>query len=152
MKKVLLFPLFFLALGAATVSAQVEDVIQADNNIGATTEVAENLATTTEQNILTGTSTTDVLDESSATSSTTTLDLATTTPALPVVTKENPLVTDTISIIPGSISLKLTTTEPAVASRVKAAQSGVVRVETSDGLFNLIYTGFEEFVFRVFGI
>lgn len=58
---------------------------------------------------------------------------------------------ETIEIIPGSVSLTLTSMQPAVTS-ASDSLTPAVAVEKTDGLFDLIYTGFEEFVFRVFGI
>jgi len=157
MKKAFLIPVLLFALPAY---AQVGGVIDAENNsaleidttivetvdLDTTTNVsASTTATTTETTATTTSATTTDL------TSTSTLDISATssTPTLPVITKDQPLVTDTISIIPGSISLKLTSKEPAsVAARTRATGER----PQSDGLFGLIYTGFEEFVFKVFGI
>jgi len=61
-------------------------------------------------------------------------------------------VVETIEIIPGSVSLKLTSPKPAVKATASESLTPIVTTEDQDGLFDLIYTGFEEFVFRVFGI
>ncbi len=71
--------------------------------------------------------------------------VATTTLTDPVSTTTE--ITETIEIVPGGLSLKLSTTVPVNAHPATTTQELV-----DDGLFDLIYTGFEEFVFKVFGI
>ena len=128
MKK-FIFLTFFLS--ATTVSAEV---------IPAESVVLPEIPVVSEEVVVS--STTDALVEiveDTATSSTTTL-VATTTE-----------VTETISIIPGSISLKLSSTVP-IEEATSSTSTAEVNVSVDDGLFEFIYTGFEEFVFKVFGI
>jgi len=116
--KKLLFPVFLLL--AIPASAEV---LPAEPIIlpSAPVEIAEEATTTETVNLV----------------ATTTEPIATTTE-----------VTETISIIPGSISLKLSSTVPVGEAPVVSTST----VPLDDGLFGLIYTGFEEFVFKVFGI
>jgi len=128
MKK-FIFLTFFLS--ATTVSAEV---------IPVESVVLPEISVVSEEVVVS--STTDALVEiveDTATSSTTTL-VATTTE-----------VTETISIIPGSISLKLSSTVP-IEEATSSTSTAEVNVSVDDGLFEFIYTGFEEFVFKVFGI
>ncbi len=68
---------------------------------------------------------------------------ATTTEAVATTTE----VTESITIVPGGLSLKLSATVPVVDTATKTS-----RGQKEDGIFDLIYTGFEEFVFKVFGV
>jgi len=94
-------------------------------------------------NTATGTDT--VLFNATSTFATTT---ATTTLPTVATTTE---VSEKISIIPGGISLKISSKVPIAQAPKKIASTRQIKTE-SDGLFDLIYTGFEEFVFKVFGI
>lgn len=109
---------------------EIVDLIEATTTSTTTLEVIEIEATTTEV----------VLDEEELATSTQEIDEEATS-------TQQEVITETISIIPGSLSLKLSATPP-VAPEV--GLDGDVTLD--DGLFNLIYTGFEEFVFKVFGM
>jgi len=131
MKK-FIFLTFFLS--ATTVSAEVlpvESVIAP--NVPIVVEIEEVFVSTT----------TEAVPEI-------VVDTATTSTSTPVIATTTE-VTETISIIPGSISLKLSSTVP-IEEATTSTSTPATEVSVDDGLFEFIYTGFEEFVFKVFGI
>lgn len=132
----LIFPLFFLIATPAYAQVSVE--------------VSNEESTTTTQALLVVTST----------SSTSTFEMlqGTTTEEVSGIKP----ISEVIDIIPGSITLTLSATPPISAENnldlslensTTSSSTGLVEQEIlDDGLFDLIYTGFEEFVFKVFGI
>lgn len=129
--------IFLLAVFALPASAQ--EVTQTTRVTGNLTPAIPLPATTTD---IVGTTT--VI---SATTSTTTLVETITEVVEPIVEEVvepvQEVITEVVPIIPGGLSVTLSATPPA---------QPVVRADSlDDGLFNLIYAGFEEFVFKVFG-
>ena len=119
MKRVLFLSLFFIA------SPAFGQVITLDETLVESAEPALiNIATTTSPIVV------------ATTSSSTIENIATTTE-----------VTESITIVPGGLTLKLSSTVPVTNGPVADAVSS-----GDDGIFDLIYTGFEEFVFKVFGV
>lgn len=79
--------------------------------------------------------------------SATTTVAATTTATTSVPTATTTEITESITIVPGGLTLKLSQTVP-----VTDASATTPSKTTDEGIFGLIYTGFEEFVFKVFGV
>ncbi len=92
--------------------------------------------------------------------STTSIETLTVTPvatAAPITTTSAPVVVETVNVIPGVV-LEVTAVPPVAPQPVvstaatNAAPAAPAKEEQFENdLLELIYTGFEEFVFKVFG-
>lgn len=136
MKYIAIFLLSFIAIPvSAQVSLPVE--VEPETQVTDLIEIAENL--------LEQATTTQVLATSTA-STTAIVPTTKITPTAPVVeaAPASNVVTEVIPIIPGGLSLTLSAKVP------ESIQTSETEGER-DGLFGLVYQGFEEFVFKVFG-
>ena len=137
MKRLFILPFIFLATSASAQVVQTAEVVTPlypEPTLGISQEA--------------------VVDQMIKVSTTSTTSTSTDILSTTTIEQQNvSVITETIEIIPGSISLKLTAPQPIERSgEVEALTPAVQSTDQPSGLFDLIYTGFEEFVFRVFGI